>query len=284
MARAFDCRYVLGVDIDAALIARAWGNTRLRGVDDEDDKDEVLQSPFGPDADPCCFRREDFVPYSRPPDSRRIDDNSEVPPECDDDGDDERQRIRKRGVPLRHPDRGYDAVLALSVIKWVHLRGGDAAIEDFFAEAFSVLRPGGVFVLEPQDWASYRKAIQRRAAASATMAAAISMSPPLSSSSSLLPFPLKLRPEKFCDHLLTVTGFASMLDLSLDKHQQQQQQQQQQGQRQSSGEVMAFSGKRRIYAFFKSAAKTAEGKTTPDTPPADAPNPNRSSKQVHDHM
>ena len=45
-----------------------------------------------------------------------------------------------------------------SVTKWVHLHGGDAALQALFAEVGRMLVPGGIFVLEPQPWRSYRQA------------------------------------------------------------------------------------------------------------------------------
>jgi len=52
----------------------------------------------------------------------------------------------------------YDVVLAFSVSKWVHLNDGDAGIVHFFSRAYDTLRPGGVFILEPQEIESYAKA------------------------------------------------------------------------------------------------------------------------------
>uniref|UniRef100_A0A0G4I216 RNA methyltransferase n=1 Tax=Chromera velia CCMP2878 TaxID=1169474 RepID=A0A0G4I216_9ALVE len=54
----------------------------------------------------------------------------------------------------------YDVVLALSVSKWIHLHNGDDGIRAFFRKCYRVLKPGGLLVLEPQPWTSYRKARQ----------------------------------------------------------------------------------------------------------------------------
>ncbi|KAI8371513.1 Bicoid-interacting protein 3-domain-containing protein [Radiomyces spectabilis] len=51
----------------------------------------------------------------------------------------------------------YDTVLALSISKWIHIHRGDEGIKDFFKRAFKVLKPGGVFVLEPQRYESYAR-------------------------------------------------------------------------------------------------------------------------------
>jgi len=50
----------------------------------------------------------------------------------------------------------YDVVMCLSVTKWIHFNWGDEGVKALFAKAFAFLRPGGVFILEPQPWKSYK--------------------------------------------------------------------------------------------------------------------------------
>jgi len=50
----------------------------------------------------------------------------------------------------------YDVVMCLSVSKWIHFNAGDAGIKQMFAKVFAALRSGGVFILEPQPWKSYK--------------------------------------------------------------------------------------------------------------------------------
>ncbi len=42
--------------------------------------------------------------------------------------------------------------------KWVHLNRGDAGLQALFASFHNALAPGGLLLLEPQPWRSYRKA------------------------------------------------------------------------------------------------------------------------------
>ncbi|KAL0632576.1 hypothetical protein Q9L58_008553 [Maublancomyces gigas] len=59
----------------------------------------------------------------------------------------------------------YDVVLALSMVKWVHLQHLDEVmtkgLREFFGKCHSSLRLSGYFVLEPQEWASYERAVKK---------------------------------------------------------------------------------------------------------------------------
>ncbi|KAF2845516.1 S-adenosyl-L-methionine-dependent methyltransferase [Plenodomus tracheiphilus IPT5] len=54
----------------------------------------------------------------------------------------------------------YDVILALSVIKWIHLEHLDQGLQAFFAKCSSSLRAGGHLVIELQTWDSYQKAVR----------------------------------------------------------------------------------------------------------------------------
>ncbi|KAF2277702.1 Bin3 family protein [Westerdykella ornata] len=54
----------------------------------------------------------------------------------------------------------YDVILALSVIKWIHLEHGDDGLVTFFRKCASSLAPGGYLVIELQPWKSYERAVR----------------------------------------------------------------------------------------------------------------------------
>lgn len=65
------------------------------------------------------------------------------------------QSPMKRGPEMK--TERFDAVLALSVTKWIHMHHGDEGIKRFFSRIVKRLKPGGLLVLEPQEWSSYTK-------------------------------------------------------------------------------------------------------------------------------
>lgn len=55
----------------------------------------------------------------------------------------------------------WDAVMLLSVIKWVHLNNSDDVLVELFRRLFEIVVPGGFLVIEPQDWANYKRAVKK---------------------------------------------------------------------------------------------------------------------------
>ncbi|KAI1567398.1 Bin3 family protein, partial [Pyrenophora tritici-repentis] len=54
----------------------------------------------------------------------------------------------------------YHVILALSVIKWIHLEHADQGLIAFFAKCSASLKSGGHFIIELQGWDSYQKAVR----------------------------------------------------------------------------------------------------------------------------
>jgi len=117
IAHSFGAKRVVGVDIDADLIERAVANCGTQ---------EPTSGSSTAGHCPVEFRAENFLssPLRRP--------------------------------PAMEPER-FDVVLCLSVTKWVHFANGDKGITRLFKRCIKRLRPGALFVLEPQLWASYKK-------------------------------------------------------------------------------------------------------------------------------
>ena len=98
--------------------------------------------------------------------------------------------------------KGYDVILALSVVKWIHLHHLDGGLRAFFHKCKESLTHDGYLVLEIQPWKSYETAITPKKA------------PQLASNFSKL----ELRPEDF-EGLLREEGFvcvASSTELPRD--------------------------------------------------------------------
>lgn len=49
-----------------------------------------------------------------------------------------------------HGDHGYDVICLFSIVKWIHINGGDEALREVFQKAYGLLQHGGRLVLEPQ--------------------------------------------------------------------------------------------------------------------------------------
>ncbi len=58
----------------------------------------------------------------------------------------------------------FHVILALSVIKWIHLEHLDVGLKAFFKKCSQALHPGGHLIIELQTWDSYEKAIRPKVA------------------------------------------------------------------------------------------------------------------------
>ncbi|RYH29239.1 methyltransferase domain-containing protein [archaeon] len=50
----------------------------------------------------------------------------------------------------------YDTIMCLSMTKWVHLTYGDEGLRRLFDKMFTLLKIGGILILEYQTWRSYK--------------------------------------------------------------------------------------------------------------------------------
>lgn len=86
----------------------------------------------------------------------------------------------------------FDVIFCLSVTKWVQLTAGDEGLMRLFRRVHEMLCDGGMFVLEPQPWKSYRKYAKLSAEHKANFKK------------------IKVRPADFKDVLLRDVGFGRM--------------------------------------------------------------------------
>jgi len=110
-------------------VARHFGARRVVGVDVDEQLVEAASSAAKSSASGECeveFRAEDFLTSPL-----------------------------RRGTSSE-PER-FDVIMCLSVTKWVHYALGDAGVQKLFRRVWRRLQPGGLFVLEPQEWRSYKK-------------------------------------------------------------------------------------------------------------------------------
>ena len=98
----------------------------------------------------------------------------------------------KRGEKKLFARGSFDAVLCLSVTKWIQLNWGDAGLKKMFHDVHECLSPGGVFIVEPQPWRSYRQAFKKQTMPDETRKHFQN---------------IKLRPSLYAEFLKTTVGF-----------------------------------------------------------------------------
>jgi len=200
---------VIGVDIDESLIRLAWKRRRTvwsqQSPSLEDPEITNESAPRPPEKkrkrnDSEDSRADDSIRISRirpdyfPASCEHMFGPLPIPPNKTDTATPSFphnvvfQVVDWVNSEISEDQEGYDVVVAFSVSKWIHLNGGDEGLKTFFQRVHSVLRPGGAFVLEPQEWETYAKAKR--------------MSKELKENAK----GLKLRPENF-PHILRALGF-----------------------------------------------------------------------------
>ena len=93
------------------------------------------------------------------------------------------------------PPGSVDAFLCLSVTKWIQLNWGDCGLKKMFRTIHDALSPGGVFIVEPQPWKSYKQAFRKQKMPEETRAHMKG---------------IELRPAFYAEHLRKEVGFSSV--------------------------------------------------------------------------
>lgn len=92
---------------------------------------------------------------------------------------------------LMSESAAYDVIVCLSVTRWVQLNWGDGGIRRLFRRVYTQLKPGGVFILQPQAWSSYSR--RKR----------------LTENTHRNYSSIRLRPDQFSSYLTSEVGFTS---------------------------------------------------------------------------
>ncbi|KAJ3013410.1 hypothetical protein NUW54_g1606 [Trametes sanguinea] len=177
IAQRLRAKRVIGVDVDDTLVRLAWKHRRFvwsqQGPPHEDDQPEAHGHSSRPSASRKRRRSSQSVgngPMSGTPDyfpaaCEHMFGPLPIPDTTGHEGasDTFPHNVTFRtadwvNTPIPDDAERYHVVLAFSVSKWMHLNGGDEGIMTFFRRVYEVLEPGGIFVLEPQEWDTYAKA------------------------------------------------------------------------------------------------------------------------------
>uniref|UniRef100_A0A3B3X967 RNA methyltransferase n=1 Tax=Poecilia mexicana TaxID=48701 RepID=A0A3B3X967_9TELE len=189
VAKMFRPARILGLDIDSGLIHAARKNIRhylselqtqeaRRAVQEKNCSFPVsLRISRGPIAAPV------FLFFFFPPASAFLQANY----------------VLENDNLLMTQRAEYDVILCLSVTKWVHLNWGDSGLKRLFKRAYRHLRPGGLFILEPQPWESY---VRRKK---------------LTENINRNYRSIRLKPDQFSSYLTNEVGFTSFEHLGSPK-------------------------------------------------------------------
>lgn len=124
LAKRLTVNFIVGLDIDANLIARARKNVtqEAQAIINNNDKNLIEITKF---PNNIVFKQCNYV---------LSNDNL-----------------------LDLEEARYDTILCLSVTKWIHLNFGDDGLKRAFKRMYRSLKDDGTLILEAQDWKSYKR-------------------------------------------------------------------------------------------------------------------------------
>lgn len=203
LARLFQTKSIIGMDIDKGLIEEA--RKRLRHVASQTkasnaapksgESKDAKKSPqfpanlpqiFGP-LDPASglrFQQDPNSAQQYPRNVKFVCGNYVL------DSDELLETVQPE----------FDVITCFSTTKWMHLNFGDEGLKRAFKRIFAQLRPGGLFILEAQGFPSYRlkKKLTERIYENFQK--------------------IKLKPEQFSDYLIHQVGFSSGHNIAVPHH------------------------------------------------------------------
>ncbi|KAI4974675.1 probable RNA methyltransferase At5g51130 [Hordeum vulgare subsp. vulgare] len=146
LAMKFECQSILGVDIDEGLIDLAkWNLRRISRTGNMAPESAKVHNS----SESTTQSHQEEVVSGMP--------NGNISKHARPDLFEIVSFRSENFIQRRKCSEQYDTIMCLSVTKWIHLNWGDDGIITLFVKIWSLLRPGGIFIMEPQPWTSYRK-------------------------------------------------------------------------------------------------------------------------------